>query len=71
MVVSFSVDDCIFYIKDNKSIDEVILSLIDDFLLEREEDLNGCWGIQFKRPPGTTTMTQTVQIEKSQYYGYG
>ena len=38
-MVLFWVDDCIFYAKDTTIIDEVIDSLKDEFLLEREEDM--------------------------------
>ena len=59
-------DDCIFYSKEAKTIDEVILSLKDEFLLEKEEDMAGFLGIQIERNPvnNTMSMTQTGLIDR-------
>ena len=45
-IVLFLVDDCTFYSKTKKFIDKIILSLKDEFLLEREEDMVGFLGIK-------------------------
>ena len=48
-IVLFWVDDYIFYSESAKTIDEVILSLKDEFLLEREEDMADFLGIKITR----------------------
>ena len=42
-IVLFWVDDCIFYSMTKKAIDKIILSLTDEFLLGREEDMVGLY----------------------------
>ena len=49
IMVLFWVDDCIFYAKDDASINAIISSLKDEFLLEREEDMAGFLGLEVKR----------------------
>jgi hypothetical protein len=65
-IVLFWVDDCIFYSKKSSTIDKVILSLKDEFLLEKEEDMAGFLGIQIVRDAEnhTITMTQTGLIDR-------
>ena len=65
-MVLFWVDDCIFYAKDNASIDTIISSLKDEFLLEREEDMAGFLGLKITRDvnKGTVTLLQTGLIDK-------
>ena len=65
-IVLFWVDDCIFYSKSAKTIDNVILSLKDEFLLEREEDMAGFLGIHIisDEHNNSLTMTQTGLIER-------
>jgi hypothetical protein len=48
-MVLFWVDDCIFYAKDNTSINAIISSLKDEYLLEREEDMAGFLGLEDKK----------------------
>ena len=64
--VLFWVDDCIFYSKTQSLIDKVILSLKDEFLLEREEDMAGFLGINISRDANnkSLSMTQTGLIER-------
>ena len=59
-------DDCIFYSKTKSTIDKVILSLKDEFLLEREEDMTGFLGINISRGDENNSliMTQTGLIER-------
>ena len=52
-----------FYAKDNASIDTIISSLKDEFLLEREEDMAGFLGLNISRKDGTITLTQTGLID--------
>ena len=52
-------DDCIFYSKTSKKIDDVILSLKDEFILEREEDMAGLLGINIERDQENNTLTMT------------
>ena len=47
-MVLFWVDDFIFYAEDNKKIDQVILSLNDKFLLEKDDDMVGFLGLSIK-----------------------
>ena len=65
-MVLFWVDDCIFYAKSKKSIDGIIVSLHEEFLLEREEDMAGFLGINIEREEGTNTIKviQTGLIER-------
>jgi hypothetical protein len=65
-IVLFWVDDCIFYSKKSPTIDKVILSLKDEFLLEKEEDMAGFLGIQIVRDAENhiITMTQTGLIDR-------
>ena len=65
-MVLFWVDDCIFYAKEHNSIDTIISSLKDKFLLEREEDMAGFLGLKITRDAekGTFTLLQTGLIDK-------
>lgn len=47
-MVLFWVDDCIFYATDDASINTIISSLKDEFLLEREGDIAGFLGLEVK-----------------------
>ena len=58
-IVLFWVDDCIFYSKKAATIDNIILSLKDEFLLEKEEDMTGFLGIQIERDVDNNTLTMT------------
>ena len=66
IMVLFWVDDCIFYAKESSSIDAMITSLKDEFLLEREEDMAGFLGLNITRDAdkGTITLLQTGLIDK-------
>ena len=66
IIVLFGVDDCIVYAKESKTIDNMISSLKDEFLLEREEDMAGFLGLNIQRDvdKGTITLLQTGLIEK-------
>ena len=44
-MVLFWVDSYIFNAPDKQSVDDVIISLKDEFLLEREEDVAGFLGL--------------------------
>ena len=59
-------DDCIFYSKKAATIDNIILSLKDEFLLEKEEDMAGFLGIQIESDVdnNTLTMTQSGLIDR-------
>ena len=59
MSVLFWVDDCIFYSKTQGLIDKVILSLKDEFLLEREEDMAGFLGINISRNTNNNSLSMT------------
>ena len=65
-IVLFWVDDCIFNSKKSATIDKLILSIKDEFLLEKEEDMAGFLGIQIDRDKDnkTLTMTQTGLIDR-------
>ena len=52
-MILFWVNDFIFYSKENKITDNVITSLKDEFLLEREEDVAGFLGLQIDRDKNT------------------
>ena len=56
-------DGSIFYAKDTKMVDKVILSLKYEFLLERAEDLAGFLVIQIRRTSDDITLKQTGLIE--------
>ena len=58
-------DDAICYAKDKALIDRVILSLKDEYLLERKEDIAGFLGIIITKntPDGTVTLAQTGLID--------
>ena len=58
-IVLFWIDDYIFYSKSVKTIDEVILSLKDEFLLEREEDMAGFLEINITRDEHNNSLTVT------------
>ena len=64
VIVLFWVDDCIFYSKDTKYIDDMIYNLKDIFLLEREEDVARFIGLKFDRDneKGNIALTQTGLI---------
>ena len=66
IMVLFWVEDCIFYAKDNVSINAIISSLKDECLLEREEDMAGFLGLEVTRneDKGTITLVQTGLIDK-------
>ena len=49
VMVLFWVDDTILYTKDKALIDKVILSLKDEYLLEREKDIAGFLGIKMTK----------------------
>ena len=53
----FWVDDLIFYAKDDASINKIMYSLKDEFLLEREEDMAGFLGIKLKIIEDECTIT--------------
>ena len=67
-MILFWMDDAIFFAKSKKSIDDVILSLKDIFLLEREEDMAEFLGINISRSKDGNkdiiTMTQTGLIDR-------
>jgi hypothetical protein len=65
-IVLFWVNDCIFYSNTHNRIDNLILSLKDEFLLEREEDMAGFLGINITRDKNndSLTITQTRLIER-------
>ena len=65
-MILFWVDDCIFYAKHKKQIDDIIHSLKDEFLLEKEEDIDGFLGIKISRDDQerTITLTQTDLIDQ-------
>ena len=52
-------DDCIFYTKKSATIDNIILSLKDEFLPEKEEDMAGFLGIQINCDDNNNTLTTT------------
>ena len=54
-----------FYAPDKESIDDVIISLKDELLFEKEEDVAGFLGLQIKREAmsGKITLTQSGLIE--------
>ena len=64
-MILFWVDDCIFFAKDKKMIDEVIDSLNDSFLIEREENVAGFLGLSIERDRKgeTLSLTQTDLID--------
>ena len=68
VMILFWVDDAIFYVKSKKIIDDVILSLKDNFLLEKEEDMAGflCINISRSKDGGKEiiTMTQTALTDR-------
>ena len=58
IMVLFWVDDCIFYSKNDTSIDILINNLKEEFLFEKEEDMPGYLGLQIDRAKsGTVTLT--------------
>ena len=65
-MVLFQADDYIFYATDTTMINNVIDSLKDKFLLEREEDMARFLGLQIERDKsdGTVTLTQSGLIGK-------
>ena len=73
MIVLFWVDNCIFYTKDTKTIDKVILSLKDGFILEQKKAMLFFLGIHSERDKDNNklTLTQTGLIEKSLGHDYG
>ena len=63
-MIQFWVDDAIFYAKSKKIIDNMILSLKDTFLLEREEDMAGFLETNIIWNAKTITMIQTGLIDR-------
>ena len=65
-MVLFWVDDAIFYAKDANSINVIISSLKEEFLLEREEDMARFLGlnITLDKIKGTVTLYQIDLIDK-------
>ena len=65
-IVLFWVDDCIFYSKKSSTIDNIISSLDDEFILEKEEDVADFLGFQMERDEdnNTLTMTQSGLIDR-------
>ena len=59
-------DDSIYYSKKSATIDKMILSLKDEFLLNLEEDMASFLGINIERDKenNTLTMTQTGLIDR-------
>ena len=57
VMILFWIDDCIFYVHSKKCIDTIILSLQDNFLMEREEDMAGFLGINILRDKDKNTIT--------------
>ena len=59
-------DDCLFFAKENKHIDEVILQLRNQGMtLNKEEDVAGFLGISIsKLPNGNIEMMQTGLIDR-------
>ena len=59
-------DNCIFYSKKSTTIDNIILSLKNELLLEREEDMAGFLGIDISRNTNNNglSMPQTGLIER-------
>ena len=72
VMILFWVDDAIFYAKSKKIIDDVILSLKDIFLLERDKDMARFLGTNISRSKygskdgskDVITMTQTGLIDR-------
>ena len=66
IMVLFWVDDCIFYAKDDSSINAIISSLKDEYLLKRDEDMAGFLGLEVIRnkDKGTITLIRTGLINK-------
>ena len=65
-MVLFWVDNCVCYAKDGTSINSIISSLKDDFLLEREEGMEWLLSLWVKRNEGKgiLTLTQTGLTSK-------
>ena len=61
-MVLFWVDDAIFYSKTTKSIDDVILSLKDELLLEKEEDMAGFLGIQLIQDKNNSLIMNQIGL---------
>ena len=59
------VDDCLFFAKESKDIDDMIDSLSTEFKLEPEEDVTAFLGIQFqKHTSGTLELIQPHLINR-------
>ena len=66
VVVLFWVDNCTFYSKESKDIDDMVSNLKDGFLLEREEDVAEFLEIKINRDKYNVTisLTKTGLIDK-------
>ena len=65
-IVLFWVYDCIFYYTTHNQVNKLILSLKDEFLLERKEDMVDFLGINIARDENNNSLTlaQTSLIER-------
>ena len=61
VIVLFQVDDFIFYADNSKAIDNVIDSLKDEFLLEKEDDMAGFLELSIDRDALNRTVTLTQE----------
>ena len=59
VIVLFWVDDCIFYSKEMGKIQQIIDSLKNEFLLEKEEDMAGFLGLDISHSKDGKTITLT------------
>ena len=66
VIVLFWVDDCIFYSKNKRPIDALILDLKDIFLLEKESVMDGFLGLKIDiSMEGKVVLSQTGLIERT------
>ena len=65
-MVFFWVDNFIFYASDTQPVDDVIISLKDECLLDREKDIADFLGLQIEREGNTEkiTLTQIGLVER-------
>ena len=65
MVCICWVDDCLFYARDSKDIDDMLTDLRSEFTLEEEAEVNQFLGIEYsKSPEGDLELVQTGLIDK-------